>query len=206
MAMHALLQLITCGQSYWLDNLTRRKITSGELHERVTKQGLRGVTSNPAIFEKAISGGADYQAQIQQLVRAGCEVHDIYESLVVSDIQNACDILRPVYDTTDGEDGFVSLEVSPHLAHDTAGTMAEARRLWNAVARPNVCIKVPGTAAGVPAIEAMLYEGIHSCPLKLRPSSGVDWIVCEPRAGASSLAADLRPTADGASWDLYQSA
>src|SRR5919106_1178380 len=159
--MQALLQLIKYGQSYWLDNLTRRKITSGELKRRVTGQGLRGVTSNPAIFEKAISGGEDYDAQIQQLVREGCEIHEIYERLVVTDIQGACDILRPVYDASDGEDGFVSLEVSPHLVHDTAGTMAEAWRLWHAVARPNVCIKIPGTPAGVPAIEEMLYEGIN---------------------------------------------
>lgn len=159
--MNALLQLSKYGQSYWLDNLTRRKITSGELKQRVTEQGLRGVTSNPAIFEKAISGGEDYDAQIQQLVRQGCEVQEIYERLVVTDIQDACDILRPVYEASDGEDGFVSLEVSPHLIHDTAGTIAEARRLWHAVARPNVLIKIPGTPAGVPAIEAMLYEGIN---------------------------------------------
>jgi transaldolase len=159
--MNTLLQLIAYGQSYWLDNLTRGKITSGELQRRVTEQGLHGVTSNPAIFDKAISSGEDYDAQIQQLVGEGCEVHEIYESLVVADIQDACDILRPVYDASDGEDGFVSLEVSPHLVHDTVGTMAEARRLWNAVARPNVFIKIPGTPAGVPAIEGMLYEGIN---------------------------------------------
>ena len=159
--MKALLQLIKYGQSYWLDNLTRRKITSGELKRRVTEQGLHGVTSNPAIFDKAISGGDDYDAQIQQLVREGCDVHEIYERLVVTDVQDACDILRPVYDASDGEDGFVSLEVSPHLVHDTAETMAEARRLWKAVARPNVCIKIPGTPAGLPAIEEMLYEGIN---------------------------------------------
>jgi transaldolase len=161
MAMNALLQLITYGQSYWLDNLTRRKITSGELKKRVMAQGLRGLTSNPAIFDKAISGGDEYDAQIQQLVRAGCEIQEIYEQLVISDIQDACDILRPVYDASDGEDGFVSLEVSPYLAHDTEGTTVEARRLWNAVARPNVCIKIPGTPAGLPAIEEMLYEGIN---------------------------------------------
>jgi transaldolase len=157
----ALLQLSKHGQRYWLDNLTRRKITGGELQRRVMAQGLRGVTSNPAIFEKAISGGEDYDAQIQQLVRQGCEVHEIYEHLVVTDIRDACDILRPVYEASDGEDGFVSLEVSPHLIHDTAGTMAEARRLWHAVNRPNVCIKIPGTPAGGPAIEAMLYEGVN---------------------------------------------
>ena len=159
--MNALLHLVTYGQSYWLDNLTRRKITGGELKRRVTEQGLRGVTSNPAIFEKAISGGEDYDAQIQQLIHEGCEIHELYERLVVTDIQDACDLLRPVYDASEGVDGFVSLEVSPHLVHDTAGTMVEAQRLWNAVARPNVFIKIPGTPAGVPAIEEMLYEGIN---------------------------------------------
>jgi transaldolase/glucose-6-phosphate isomerase len=159
--MNTLLQLSQYGQSYWLDNLTRRKITSGELKKRVTEHGLRGVTSNPAIFDKAISGGEDYDAQIQQLVREGCEIHEIYERLVVTDIQDACDILRPVYEASAGEDGFVSLEVSPYLVHNTAETMAEVRRLWNAVDRPNVFIKIPGTPAGVPAIEEMLYEGIN---------------------------------------------
>jgi transaldolase len=104
MAMHALLQLIKCGQSYWLDNLTRRKIASGELNKRVVLQGLRGVTSNPAIFDKAISGGDDYDAQLQQLMHAGCEIRELYERLVISDIQGACDILRRVYDASDGED------------------------------------------------------------------------------------------------------
>src|SRR6266511_6361841 len=121
--MNALLQLIKYGQSYWLDNLTRRKITSGELKRRVTEQGVRGITSNPAIFDKASSGGDDYDAQLQQFVRGGCDVHEIYERLVVTDIQDACDILRPVYDASDGEDGLVSLEVSPHRVHDTTGTM-----------------------------------------------------------------------------------
>jgi transaldolase/glucose-6-phosphate isomerase len=159
--MNPLLELLKCGQSYWLDNLTRGKLASGELHRRVTEQGLRGVTSNPAIFHKAIAGSRDYDAQIAQLVRQGCAIHEIYERLVVSDIQQACDVLRPVYDATDGADGFVSLEVSPYLAYDTEGTMQEVRRLWSAVDRPNLFIKIPGTPAGVPAIEQMLYEGIN---------------------------------------------
>jgi transaldolase len=160
MTMHPLLQLITCGQSYWLDNLTRDMLTNGELHQRVTEQGLRGITSNPAIFHKAIVGSREYDTQIRRLVDEGKEVTEIYEQLVVTDIKNACDILRPVYDASDGVDGFVSLEVSPYLAHDTAGTMQEARRLFHAVDRANVFIKIPGTPAGVPAIEEMLYEGI----------------------------------------------
>ncbi len=160
MAMNPLLQLITCGQSYWLDNLTRDMLTNGELHQRVTEQGLRGITSNPATFHKAIVGSREYDTQIRRLVDEGNEVTEIYEQLVVTDVKNACDILRPVYDDSAGVDGFVSLEVSPYLAHDTVGTMQEARRLFHAVDRANVFIKIPGTPAGIPAIEEMLYEGI----------------------------------------------
>jgi len=159
--MKPLLNLIKFGQSYWLDNLTRAMIQDGTLKKRVDTQGLRGVTSNPAIFNKAISGSSDYDAQIAQLARAGQSIPDIYEHLVVTDVQNACDILRPVYDASDGVDGYVSLEVSPYLAHDTEGSMREARHLFQAVNRPNVLIKIPGTPAGVPAIETMLYEGLN---------------------------------------------
>jgi transaldolase len=159
--MNPLLKLAEYGQSYWLDNLTRRKITSGELQRRIRQEGLRGITSNPAIFNKAISGSDDYNVQIRDLVERGLDVNAIYEALVVKDIQDACDILRPVYDDSDGVDGFVSLEVSPHLAHDTEGTMKEARRLFQSVNRPNVLIKIPGTKAGVPAIEEMLFEGVN---------------------------------------------
>lgn len=159
--MNSLLQLIDCGQSYWLDNLTRGMIQGGTLKKRVTEQGLRGVTSNPSIFNKAISKSSDYDAQIHQLVGDNRSVQEIYEQLVVADIQDACDTLRPVYDDSDGVDGFVSLEVSPYLAHDTEGTMDEARKLFKMVNRPNVFIKIPGTAACVPAIEQMLFEGIH---------------------------------------------
>ena len=159
--MNSLLELIKYGQSYWLDNLTRAMLKDGTLQKRVEAQGLRGVTSNPAIFHKAISGSTDYDAQIAQLVQAQRSLEDIYEQLVVTDVQNACDVLRPVYDAADGGDGFVSLEVSPYLAHDTEGTRREARHLFQAVNRPNVLIKIPGTPAGVPAIEQMLYEGIN---------------------------------------------
>jgi transaldolase/glucose-6-phosphate isomerase len=159
--MMPLLELIKYGQSYWLDNLTRTMIKNGELKQRVDTQGLRGITSNPAIFNKAISTSKDYDAQIAQLVRQDSAIEDIYEQIVVTDVQDACDILRPVYDASAAEDGYVSLEVSPYLAHDTDGTMQEARRLFQAVNRPNVFIKIPGTPAGVPAIEQMLYEGIN---------------------------------------------
>ena len=159
--MNNLLKLIDYGQSYWLDNLTRGKIKNGELKKRVSQQGLRGITSNPAIFNKAISNSSDYDAQIKQLVNQKKGVHEIYEALTIKDVQDACDILRPVFDESGGVDGFVSLEVSPYLAHDTEGTKAEARKLFKAVNRLNCFIKIPGTDACVAAIEEMLYEGIH---------------------------------------------
>jgi transaldolase len=158
--MNALLQLQECGQSYWLDNLTRQMIRTGELQRRVTEQGLRGITSNPTTFHKAIAGSDEYDDQIRHLTREARTVQEICEELIVTDVRNACNILRTVYEASDGIDGFVSLEVSPHLAHDTEGTMQEARRLFGLVDRPNLYIKIPGTAAGVPAIEQMLYEGI----------------------------------------------
>ena len=159
--MNALLELINYGQSYWLDNLTRKMIKSGELKKRVTKEGLRGNTSNPAIFNKAISSGNDYDQQITKLVNEKKSIGEIYDGLTIKDVQDACDILRPVYDESKGLDGYISLEVSPYLAHDTEGTMNDARRLFKAVDRPNCLIKIPGTKEGVPAIEQMLYEGIN---------------------------------------------
>ncbi len=159
--MSVLNELINYGQSYWLDNLTRGKIKGGEIKKRVSQQGLRGITSNPSIFNKAISKGTDYDAQIKNLVKEKKGVQEIYESLTVKDVQDACDILRSVYDEADGTDGFVSLEVSPYLARDTEGTITEARRLFSKVNRPNCFIKIPGTDEGVPAIEQCLYEGIN---------------------------------------------
>ncbi len=159
--MSVLNELINYGQSYWLDNLTRGKIKKGEIKKRVEEQGLRGITSNPSIFNKAISKGTDYDDQIKKLVREKKGVQEIYESLTVKDVRDACDILRPVYDEADGTDGFVSLEVSPYLARDTQGSIDEARRLFSKVDRPNCYIKIPGTVEGVPAIEQCLYEGIN---------------------------------------------
>jgi transaldolase len=141
--------------------LTREIIQSGALKRRVVDEGLRGVTSNPAIFNKAISKSSDYDAQIEEHAHGEVPIEEIYERLVLQDIQDACDVLRPVFDDSNGIDGFVSLEVSPYLAHDTEATMQEARRLFKRVARPNVFIKIPGTAAGLPAIEEMLYEGVN---------------------------------------------
>ena len=159
--MNNLIKLLDYGQSYWLDNLTRGKIKKGEIKNRVTQQGLRGITSNPSIFNKAISKGNDYDTQIKKLVREKKSVREIYEALTVKDVQDACDILKSVYDESNGTDGFVSLEVSPYLARDTEGTIKEARRLFSKVARPNCFIKIPGTDEGVPAIEQCLYEGIN---------------------------------------------
>jgi transaldolase/glucose-6-phosphate isomerase len=159
--MGTLIELLNYGQSYWLDNLTRGKIKNGELKNRVAKQGLRGITSNPSIFNKAITSGKDYDAQIKQLVSQGKGVNEIYEALTVKDVQDACDILRPVYDESDGVDGFVSIEVSPYLANNPEGTLAEARRLFKEVNRPNCYIKIPGTEACVGTIEEVLYEGIN---------------------------------------------
>ncbi|TFG62672.1 MAG: transaldolase, partial [Gemmatimonadales bacterium] len=159
--MTRLHELSEHGQSYWLDNLSREMIRNGALQRRVEQEGLRGVTSNPAIFHKAISSGDAYDEEIAGLVAAGASTSEIYEQLVVTDISDACDVLLPVFENTDGLDGYVSLEVSPHLIHDTVGSIEEGRRLWNAVNRPNVMIKIPGSPAGIPAIEELLFEGIN---------------------------------------------
>ncbi len=159
--MNTLIELLETGQSYWLDNLTRGKITNGELKKRVEEQGLRGITSNPSIFNKAISAGQDYDGQISELVKKGRNPQQIYDALTIKDVQDACDILNPVYEQSNGTDGFVSLEVPPYLARDTEGTMQEARRLYSAVGKQNCLIKIPGTKEGIPAIGQMLYEGIN---------------------------------------------
>ncbi|WP_159522569.1 transaldolase [Sunxiuqinia indica] len=154
-------KLLEYGQSYWLDNLSREIITNGELENRIKNEGLRGITSNPSIFNKAISSGHLYDDQIKALAGKGKKPDEIYEALAIQDIQKACDLLRPVFDASNGEDGFVSLEVSPYLARETEKTKAEARRLYKSVDRPNCMIKIPGTPEGIPAIEEMLYEGIN---------------------------------------------
>ncbi len=136
-------------------------ITSGDLQKRISREGLRGMTSNPAIFNKAISRSKDYDLQISELAKKGVSTKEIYEALVIKDVQDACDLFRPVYDSSNGIDGFVSLEVSPYLARHTQATIVEARRLYKAVNRPNVFIKIPGTVEGLTAIEEMLFEGIN---------------------------------------------
>jgi transaldolase len=149
------------GQSIWLDYIHRTMLASGDLKELIEGRGVRGVTSNPTIFEQAIGRGDAYDDDIARLAREGKDALAIYETLAIADIQAACDLFRPIHEMSGGNDGFVSIEVSPRLAHDTAGTLAEARRLWAAVDRPNVMIKIPGTDAGLPAVTQALAEGIN---------------------------------------------
>ncbi|MCX6355898.1 MAG: bifunctional transaldolase/phosoglucose isomerase [Candidatus Aureabacteria bacterium] len=161
MKTNPLLKLRDFGQRIWLDFLRRAVINSGDLEKMIDEDGLGGVTSNPSIFEKAIAGSSDYDGAIRALALEGRSVEEIYQALTVQDIQRAADIFRPLYDRLEGEDGFVSLEVSPHLAYDAKGTVAEARRLWAAANRPNVFIKVPATQEGLPAIRQLISEGIN---------------------------------------------
>jgi transaldolase / glucose-6-phosphate isomerase len=160
-AQNPLEQLRQYGQSVWLDYISRRLIDSGELGQLVTRDRLGGLTSNPAIFQKAIDGSDEYAGTIAQQARSSSNPQQIFEKLAVRDIRDAADVLSPVYRGTSGRDGYVSLEVAPDLAHDTHGTIDAARRLWSAVARPNVMIKVPGTPEGLPAILRLLGEGIN---------------------------------------------
>jgi transaldolase / glucose-6-phosphate isomerase len=149
------------GQSVWLDYIRRTLITSGELRRLINEDGLRGVTSNPSIFEKAITGSSDYVDVLEAPESRKLDPKALYEQLAVRDIQDAADVMRPVYEQTSMRDGYVSLEVSPLLAHDTAGTVEEARRLWRTVGRENVMIKVPATKEGIPAIKALIGDGIN---------------------------------------------
>ena len=155
-------QLARFGQSIWLDYIRRSLMTSGELRRMVEEDGLGGMTSNPSIFEKAIAGGEEYADYLAQLrTDKTLDAKGIYEGLAIRDIQDAADVLRPVYTRTNRRDGFVSLEVAPFLAHKTQETIDEAFRLWKTVDRPNLMIKIPGTPAGVPAIETVLREGVN---------------------------------------------
>jgi transaldolase len=156
-----LIELEKLGQAVWLDSIRRGQILSGDLQKLIDEDGLTGETANPSIFEKAIGSSSDYDGMVQDLVKVGKSPLEIYETIAVRDVQMACDAFRPIYDRTQGADGFVSLEVSPKLAYDTAGTIDEARRFFRQVNRPNVMIKIPGTHEGVPAIEQCLYEGIN---------------------------------------------
>jgi transaldolase len=193
MANNPLLQLETLGQSLWLDYISRDLISSGKLKRLIEEDGLRGMTSNPAIFEKAIVDSKDYDAEIKAQAAAGKQPFAIYDTLSQKDVQSAADEFAALYTRTDGGDGYVSLEVNPHLARDTQGTVAEARRLWAELKRPNVLIKVPATKEGLPAIRQLISEGI---------SVNVTLIFGLPRyrevaeayiAGLEALAAQGRP-------------
>ncbi|HLP89417.1 MAG TPA: transaldolase [Nostocaceae cyanobacterium] len=169
MTTNHLLEIKQRGQSIWMDHLSRDIIQSGELQDLVENQGICGITSNPAIFEKAISGNVIYDADIQAGIQANLPTYKIYESLVFADIRNACDILRSPtaggspshYEASQGLDGYVSIEVPPTIAHDTQATIAEARRYFREIGRENVMIKIPGTEAGLPAVEQAISEGIN---------------------------------------------
>jgi transaldolase len=161
--MNSLRQLQDCGQSIWLDYIRRDLITSGEFQRLVEEDGVHGVTSNPTIFDKAIAAGTTYDDALRLLLSADPdrEAQTLFESLEIQDLQMAADILRPVYDQTEAADGFVSIEVSPRLAYDTAASIAEAQRLWKAVNRPNLMVKIPSTLEGVQAVEVLIAEGIN---------------------------------------------
>ncbi|MDZ7962875.1 MAG: transaldolase [Aulosira sp. DedQUE10] len=161
MATNHLLEIKQYGQSIWMDNLSRDIIQSGELKSLVENQGICGITSNPAIFEKAIAGNVIYDADIEAGVRSGLPTYKIYESLAFADIRNACDILRPVYEASNRLDGYVSIEVPPTIAHDTEATINEARRYFQEIGRENLMIKIPGTKAGLPAVEQVIAEGMN---------------------------------------------
>ena len=156
-----LLQLKAQGQSVWFDNIDRAQLVSGQFERLLEEDGVVGVTANPTIFQKSISHGTAYDEQLNQLISQGKSTNEIYEALVITDIRTVADILRPIYDRTAGQDGYVSLEVSPDLAHNTEGTLSEVRRFWKTVDRPNLMIKIPATPEGIPAVRQALSEGIN---------------------------------------------
>ncbi|MBC6471461.1 MAG: transaldolase [Hormoscilla sp. GM102CHS1] len=161
MATNHLLEISAYGQSIWMDNLSRDIIKSGELKQMTETGGIKGITSNPAIFENAIEGNKIYDEEIEAGIRKDKSVLEIYESLVFDDIRDACDVFLPVYEATKGLDGYVSIEVPPTIAKNTETTISEARRYNQAIGRPNVMIKIPGTAEGLPAVEAAIADGIN---------------------------------------------
>jgi transaldolase len=154
-------QLCDLGQSIWQDDIARSMLTTGKLQQTIDEIGVRGLTSNPTIFEKAISGGNDYDAQITELLGEGKAAQDIFEALEVSDLQGALDLFRPIYDETNGGDGFCSIEVFPDAARNPDATREQTRRLWNEVNRPNLMVKIPGTVEGSPVVAEMTAEGIN---------------------------------------------
>ena len=159
--MNPLVELQKQGQSIWYDNIRRLLLENGDIARKISEDGLRGMTSNPTIFEKAITGSADYNDDMRRLIGAGTGVTEVYEGLAMADIRSAAALFAPVYERTEKLDGYVSFEVSPLLARDTEGTVAEAKRLWQALDRPNVMIKIPATPEGIPAIRRSIADGIN---------------------------------------------
>ncbi|MGD8493687.1 MAG: transaldolase [Desulfobacterales bacterium] len=187
--MSKLIELEKMGQSIWLDYIQRSLLISGELKQMVDT-GLRGVTSNPAIFEKAIAGSNDYDDDLKQLVKTDGSIEQIYEALAIKDITLATDTLRGVYDSTNGKDGYVSLEVSPELAYETDKTVAEAKRLFETVSRPNVMIKVPATKEGLPAIAELIGCGVNVNVTLIFSLQNYKAVADAYQAGLEQLAAD----------------
>ncbi|HUL29290.1 MAG TPA: transaldolase [Thermodesulfobacteriota bacterium] len=162
MNKNPLIGLKEIGQSVWLDNLSRKLIHSGELKRLIDEDGMSGITSNPTIFQKAISGSADYDASLRKMIAQGVrDERELFLGLAIEDVSNAADLLRPTYQSTKGRDGFVSIEVSPDLAYETDATIAEAKRLFSTIGRKNILVKVPGTKQGLPAIEQLTNEGVN---------------------------------------------
>src|SRR5207247_2598323 len=159
--MNPLVELNRVGQSVWYDNVRRGLLKNGTLARLIERGEITGLTSNPTIFEKAIGGSTDYDDALQALVQQGLSTGEIFEVLAVEDLRAVADLLRPVYERTDRRDGYVSIEVSPGLANDTAGSLEEARRLFKLLDRPNVMVKIPGTPAGITAIQQAISEGIN---------------------------------------------
>lgn len=200
-----ILHLKDYGQSVWMDNLSRDILRSGELAQLINSRDVHGITSNPAIFEKAIAGNAIYDADIEAGIRAGKSVEEIYESLVFEDIRNACDVLLPIYQASSGVDGYVSLEVPPNLARDTEATLRAARRYFQILQRPNLMIKIPGTPEGLPAVEAAIRDGINvNVTLLFSVQSYIDtaWAYIRGLEARAAAGQDVRNLASVASFFL----
>ena len=203
MSTNPLVRMWDLGQSLWYDYITRELMSSGRLARLIAEDGLRGMTSNPTIFEKAIAGSDDYDEDIRQQASLGKSPQQIFEALSVADVRAACETFDPLYQASGGGDGLVSLEVSPELARDSKETLAEARRLWTAIDRPNAMIKIPGTREGLPAIEAALESGISiNVTLLFSVARYEDVIEAFLRGMERRLAAgqDLRPVNSVASF------
>jgi transaldolase len=185
-------QLCAMGQSPWYDSIRRGFLTSGRL-KALIDSGIRGVTVNPTVFEKAILDSTDYDTAINDLLTRGASPSEIYESLLLEDIIAAADLFRPLYDRTDGQDGFVSIEASPRLAHDTAGSVAEARRYWTTINHPNIMVTVPATDEGIPAIRQLIGEGININVTLIFSIAAYEQVMEAYLAGLETLAAASKP-------------